>query len=161
MAPVRSRRVEGGTAVISRSSGPSRAAAPTRTQSSISRPLQHPQKKAKFTKSQEKDDSSGLCYEILFQIQKWRCWICVSCLELCVWLSLLFVWLAEPGLMVSSELVASVQSLVNVLQQQIISNSHQDATDTQEARLTQNLPKENVITYFISSWRFSKMRILQ
>ncbi|XP_041798678.1 centrosomal protein of 162 kDa isoform X2 [Chelmon rostratus] len=109
VAPVRSRRVEGGTAVISRSSGPSRAAAPTRTQSSISRPLQHPQKKAKFTKSQEKDDSS------------------------------------EPGLMVSSELVASVQSLVNVLQQQIISNSHQDATDTQEARLTQNLPKENTV----------------
>ncbi|XP_044063040.1 centrosomal protein of 162 kDa isoform X2 [Siniperca chuatsi] len=55
----------------------------------------------------------------------------------------------EPGLKVSSELVASVQSLVAVLQQQIDTSSHQDATHTQEvrgpqeSRLTHHLPKKN------------------
>ncbi|XP_045895582.1 centrosomal protein of 162 kDa-like isoform X1 [Micropterus dolomieu] len=55
---------------------------------------------------------------------------------------------AEAGLNVSSELVASVQSLVAVLQQQIDTSSHQDATDTQdirglqETRLTHHLPKK-------------------
>ncbi|XP_075961466.1 centrosomal protein of 162 kDa isoform X1 [Anarhichas minor] len=42
---------------------------------------------------------------------------------------------AEPGLRVSGELVASVQSLVAVLQQQIGTSGHQDAT-----RLTHRLP---------------------
>ncbi|KAI3361532.1 hypothetical protein L3Q82_013681 [Scortum barcoo] len=55
----------------------------------------------------------------------------------------------EAGLKVSSELVASVQSLVAVLQQQIDTSSHQDVTDTQEVRgpqqteLTHHLPKNN------------------
>ncbi|XP_026228941.1 centrosomal protein of 162 kDa-like isoform X2 [Anabas testudineus] len=40
---------------------------------------------------------------------------------------------AESGVKVSSELLASVQSLVAVLQQQIHSSSHQDPADTQEA----------------------------
>ncbi|XP_076593751.1 centrosomal protein of 162 kDa isoform X3 [Chaetodon auriga] len=111
VAPVRGRRgVEGGTAVISRSAGLSRATATTRAQPSISRPLQHPQKRNKSTKSQEKDDNT-----------------------------------ADPGLKVSSELVASVQSLVTVLQQQMITSSPQDATDTQEARLTHDLPKDNTV----------------
>ncbi|XP_070822577.1 centrosomal protein of 162 kDa isoform X5 [Chaetodon trifascialis] len=109
VAPVRGRRVEGGTAVISRSAGLSRATATTRAQPSISRPVQHPQKKTKPTKSQEKDDNT------------------------------------EPGLKVSSELVASVQSLVTVLQQQMIISSPQDAADTQEARLTHVLPKDNTV----------------
>ncbi|XP_076593753.1 centrosomal protein of 162 kDa isoform X5 [Chaetodon auriga] len=110
VAPVRGRRgVEGGTAVISRSAGLSRATATTRAQPSISRPLQHPQKRNKSTKSQEKDDNT------------------------------------DPGLKVSSELVASVQSLVTVLQQQMITSSPQDATDTQEARLTHDLPKDNTV----------------
>ncbi|XP_039973965.1 centrosomal protein of 162 kDa isoform X2 [Xiphias gladius] len=43
----------------------------------------------------------------------------------------------EPGLKVSSELVASVQSLVAVIQQQINTNSHQ------ETKLTHHLPKNN------------------
>ncbi|XP_042346714.1 centrosomal protein of 162 kDa isoform X2 [Plectropomus leopardus] len=43
----------------------------------------------------------------------------------------------EAGLRVSSELVASVQSLVAVLQQQIGTNSHQEATDAQEVRASQ------------------------
>ncbi|XP_031724500.1 centrosomal protein of 162 kDa isoform X10 [Anarrhichthys ocellatus] len=48
---------------------------------------------------------------------------------------------AEPGLRVSGELVASVQSLVAVLQQQIGTSSHQDATDAQEVtRLIHRLP---------------------
>ncbi|XP_068426865.1 centrosomal protein of 162 kDa isoform X2 [Clinocottus analis] len=47
----------------------------------------------------------------------------------------------EPGLKVSSELVASVQSLVAVLQQQIDTSSHQDATDAQEVpKPTHRLP---------------------
>eukprot|EP00064_Thunnus_orientalis_P000540 superscaffoldBa00000027_g541 len=55
----------------------------------------------------------------------------------------------EPGVKVSSELVASVQSLVTVLQQQIDTSSRQDATDSQEvrspqgSRLTQHLPKKS------------------
>lgn len=51
----------------------------------------------------------------------------------------------------SSELVASVQSLVAVLQQQIDTSSHQDVTDTdaivrgpQETRLMHHLPDNNV-----------------
>ncbi|KAK9513209.1 hypothetical protein VZT92_026761 [Zoarces viviparus] len=48
---------------------------------------------------------------------------------------------SEPGLRVSGELVASVQSLVAVLQQQIGTSGHQDATDAQEVtRLTHRLP---------------------
>ncbi|XP_051263216.1 centrosomal protein of 162 kDa isoform X2 [Dicentrarchus labrax] len=55
---------------------------------------------------------------------------------------------AEVGLKVSSELVASVQSLVAVLQQQIDTSSHQDAADTQEVRGPQetrqtHLPKDS------------------
>ncbi|XP_039662293.1 centrosomal protein of 162 kDa isoform X2 [Perca fluviatilis] len=56
---------------------------------------------------------------------------------------------AEPGLKASSELVASVQSLVAVLQQQIDTSSHRDATATQEVRgpqetrPTQHLPYNN------------------
>ncbi|XP_034384986.1 centrosomal protein of 162 kDa isoform X2 [Cyclopterus lumpus] len=96
---VRGSRVEG------RTSGLSRAAASSKTQPSVSRPLQHPREKAKVTKSQEKEDYT------------------------------------EPGLKVSSELVASVQSLVAVLQQQVDTSSHQDATDAQEVtRLTHRLP---------------------
>ncbi|XP_034730618.1 centrosomal protein of 162 kDa isoform X2 [Etheostoma cragini] len=114
VAPMRGRRVEGRTAVTSRSSGLSRSAATARTQSSVSRPLQHPRETAKFTKSKEKDDNT-----------------------------------AEPSLKASSELVASVQSLVAVLQQQIDTGSYQDATDTQEVRgpqetsQTQRLPYNN------------------
>ncbi|CAJ1061874.1 centrosomal protein of 162 kDa isoform X3 [Xyrichtys novacula] len=52
-ASVRGRRVEGRTAVTSRSSGMSRAAATTKTQTTASRPLQA---KSKVTKSQEKED---------------------------------------------------------------------------------------------------------
>ncbi|XP_036931235.1 centrosomal protein of 162 kDa isoform X5 [Acanthopagrus latus] len=50
---------------------------------------------------------------------------------------------AEPGVKVSSELVASVQSLVAVLQQQIDTSSHQDATHTLEARQAHSLPQDN------------------
>ncbi|XP_037641292.1 centrosomal protein of 162 kDa isoform X3 [Sebastes umbrosus] len=114
VAPGRGRRAEGRTAVTSRSSGLSRAAAAAKSQSSVSHPLQHPREKNKFTKSQDKDADT-----------------------------------AEPGVKVSSELVASVQSLVAVLQQQMDTSSHQDATDTQEGRgppqtrLTHHLPNNN------------------
>ncbi|XP_070690850.1 centrosomal protein of 162 kDa isoform X2 [Pempheris klunzingeri] len=115
VAPVRGRRVEGRTALSSRSSGLSRAAAAAaaKPQSSVSHPLQHPQERAKFRKSQEKDDRT------------------------------------EPGLRVSSELVASVQSLVAVIQQQIDTSSHQDAADAhnvrspQGTRLMHHPPKDN------------------
>ncbi len=67
VAPVRGRRVEGRTAVTSRPSGLSRAAAAkAKTQSSVSCPLQHPQEKAKLTKSPEKDDYTG--YHLFFKI---------------------------------------------------------------------------------------------
>nr|XP_046255811.1 centrosomal protein of 162 kDa isoform X2 [Scatophagus argus] len=108
VAPVRGRRVEGRAAVTSKSAGPSRPAAPARTQSSASRPLQHPQERAKLTKSPKKDNYT------------------------------------EPGLKVSNELVASVQSLVAVLQQQRDTNSHRHATDTQKTTgETYHLPKDN------------------
>ncbi|XP_027132987.1 centrosomal protein of 162 kDa isoform X1 [Larimichthys crocea] len=107
VAPVRGRRVEGRAAVTSRSSGLSRVAVTARSQSSVSRPVQHPQDKARFTKSQEKEGYT------------------------------------EPGLNASSELVASVQSLVAVLQQQIDTGGRQDAADTPEASLTHHLPKDN------------------
>ncbi|XP_070767902.1 centrosomal protein of 162 kDa [Enoplosus armatus] len=109
VAPGRGRRVEGTTAVTSR---PSRTAPTAKTQPSVSYPLQRPREKAKFTKSQEKDD-----------------------------------YTAEPGPKTSSELVASVQSLVAVLQQQIDTSSHPNAADTQEVRgpretrLMHQLPK--------------------
>ncbi|XP_030250867.1 centrosomal protein of 162 kDa isoform X6 [Sparus aurata] len=97
VSSVRGRRVERGIAP------------PSRAQSAVSRPLQHAQEKAKFTKSQGKDEHT-----------------------------------AEPGVKVSSELVASVQSLVAVLQQQIDTSSHhQDATHTLEARQAHSLPEDN------------------
>ncbi|KAL3060821.1 hypothetical protein OYC64_015209 [Pagothenia borchgrevinki] len=107
VAPVRGRRVEGRTG-----GGACRAAA-AKTQTSVPRPLQHPQEKAKSSKNQPKDDHT------------------------------------DPGVRVSSELVASVQSLVAVLQQQIHTGSHQEATHTQEVRspqetgLTHHLPNKN------------------
>ncbi|KAL7394319.1 hypothetical protein ABVT39_024209 [Epinephelus coioides] len=114
VASVRGRRVEGRAAVTSRLSGLSRTAAPAKTHSSVSRPLQEPREKIKVTKTQEKEDYT------------------------------------EAGLKVSSELVASVQSLVAVLQQQIDTSSHQDVTDTdaivrgpQETRLMHHLPDNN------------------
>lgn len=51
----------------------------------------------------------------------------------------------------SGELVASVQSLVAVLQQQIDTGNDQDAVDIQEAKMTRRLPKDNVITLSLSS----------
>ncbi|XP_033497664.1 centrosomal protein of 162 kDa isoform X1 [Epinephelus lanceolatus] len=115
VASVRGRRVEGRAAVTSRLSGLSRTAAPAKTHSSVSRPLQQPREKINVTKTQEKED-----------------------------------YTAEAGLKVSSELVASVQSLVAVLQQQIDTSSHQDVTDTdaivrgpQETRLMHHLPDNN------------------
>ncbi|XP_029307790.1 centrosomal protein of 162 kDa isoform X4 [Cottoperca gobio] len=105
VAPVRGRRAKGRPAGTSRSSGLSRAAATTKTQPSVSCPLQHPQEKDNYT--------------------------------------------AEPGVKVSSELVASVQSLVSVLQQQIDISIHQEVTGTQEVRgpqetrLTDHPPNNN------------------
>ncbi|XP_044215728.1 centrosomal protein of 162 kDa isoform X1 [Thunnus albacares] len=116
VAAGRGRRAEGRTAVTSRSTGLSRAAAATaKSQSSVSHSLQHAREKNKSTMSQDKDDCNY----------------------------------TEPGVKVSSELVASVQSLVTVLQQQIDTSSRQDATDSQEvrgpqgSRLTQHLPKKS------------------
>ncbi|XP_051810912.1 centrosomal protein of 162 kDa isoform X2 [Acanthochromis polyacanthus] len=57
---------------------------------------------------------------------------------------------AESGLKVSSELVASVQSLVAILQQQIDTSTHQDAAQEvrglQETREIQHLPQFNLQT---------------
>uniref|UniRef100_A0A3B5A8C2 Centrosomal protein of 162 kDa n=1 Tax=Stegastes partitus TaxID=144197 RepID=A0A3B5A8C2_9TELE len=50
---------------------------------------------------------------------------------------------AESSLKVSSELVASVQSLVAVLQQQIDTSSHQEVRGLQETRVTQHFPQTN------------------
>ncbi|KAK1895901.1 hypothetical protein KUDE01_021352, partial [Dissostichus eleginoides] len=103
VAPVRGRRVEGRTG-----GGACRAtAAAAKTQTSVPRPLQHPQEKAKSSKNQPKDDHT-----------------------------------ADPGVRVSSELVASVQSLVAVLQQQIHTGSHQEATHTQEREEERSLVEE-------------------
>lgn len=90
-----------------------------------------------------------LCFRELMCPPLWICsylhhaaWSCVTDV------SFMFVWLAEPGVKVSSELVASVQSLVAVLQQQIDTSSHQDATHTLEARQAHSLPQDNVIHFF-------------
>nr|XP_020514652.1 centrosomal protein of 162 kDa-like isoform X2 [Labrus bergylta] len=59
VSQIRGRRVEGRTAVTSRSAGSSRAAAAAaaaKTQSNASRPLQHPHGRAKVTWSQEKEN---------------------------------------------------------------------------------------------------------
>ena len=80
-------------------------------------------------------------------------WSCVP--DKMVLITFFFLCLADPGVRVSSELVASVQSLVAVLQQQIHTGSHQEATHTQEVRspqetrLTHHLPNKNVGKYFI------------
>lgn len=52
---------------------------------------------------------------------------------------------------VSSELVASVQSLVTVLQQQIDTDGHQGAANTQEVTLAHHRLTHTVIKSFISS----------
>uniref|UniRef100_A0A7N9AVL2 Centrosomal protein of 162 kDa n=1 Tax=Mastacembelus armatus TaxID=205130 RepID=A0A7N9AVL2_9TELE len=99
VASVRGRKVQGRTAMTSRSTGISSSTAATaKTQSSISRSLPH-SVKGKPTHSNEKDD-----------------------------------YTAESGLNVSSELVASVQSLVAVLQQQIDPSSYQGNTHAQDVR---------------------------
>ncbi|KAM7420107.1 hypothetical protein PAMA_014693 [Pampus argenteus] len=108
VAAVRGRRVEGRTAMTSRSTALSRPAVTAKSQSSVS---QHPREKAKTTVSQEKDDCGY----------------------------------TEPGLKVSSELVASVQSLVTVLQQQIDTSSHKDAPDSQSVRG----PQEITLTHLL------------
>ncbi|KAM7382365.1 hypothetical protein PAMP_002096 [Pampus punctatissimus] len=108
VAAVRGSRVEGRTAVTSRSTGLSRAAVTAKSQSTVS---QRPREKAKTTVSQEKDDCGY----------------------------------TEPGLKVSSELVASVQSLVTVLQQQIDTSNHKDATDSQSVRG----PQETTLTHLL------------
>ncbi|KAM6995229.1 centrosomal protein of 162 kDa [Tautogolabrus adspersus] len=57
VAQIRGRRVEGRTAVTSRSAGSSRAAAAAaKTQTNVSRPLQHQQGRAKVTWSQDKEN---------------------------------------------------------------------------------------------------------
>lgn len=92
----------------------------------------------------------------------WRCGINESCLELrvsCVFYVCLFE-IAEPGVKVSSELVASVQSLVAVLQQQIDTSGDQGAADTQAARLERHLPKDNVIKHFIHLQLFLLVRTM-
>lgn len=48
---------------------------------------------------------------------------------------------------VSSGLVASVQSLVAILQQQIDTNSHQTPAGSQNATTLQNLPTDNVMHF--------------
>lgn len=48
---------------------------------------------------------------------------------------------------VSSGLVASVQSLVAILQQQIDTNSHQTPAGSQDAATLQNLPTDNVMHF--------------
>uniref|UniRef100_A0A8C2Z068 Centrosomal protein of 162 kDa n=1 Tax=Cyclopterus lumpus TaxID=8103 RepID=A0A8C2Z068_CYCLU len=74
----------------------------------------------------------------------------------------LFVRLAEPGLKVSSELVASVQSLVAVLQQQVDTSSHQDATDAQEVtRLTHREDDEGSLVEELRGQLAHKERELQ
>ncbi|XP_030580549.1 centrosomal protein of 162 kDa isoform X2 [Archocentrus centrarchus] len=108
VAPVRGRRVDGRTAVTSRSSGISRSSATAaKSLSSGSHFSQHPQR-AKSTKNQEKD-----------------CWDSA----------------AEPDVKVRNELVASVQSLVAVLQQQIDTTKQQDSAQEVRGARLKHLPQ--------------------
>lgn len=63
--------------------------------------------------------------------------------------------LVEPGVTVRNELVASVQSLVAVLQQQIDATKHQDsAQEVRETRLEQHPPQISVRKYCLCRFSF-------
>lgn len=139
MSPVKGRRVEGRTAVTSRTSGRGRAAATTRTQSAVPCPPRSPQEKPKVTKSQEKDDYAGFCS---FSSHLTAC---LFRLEMGKWTSVVYVSFTELGMTVSSGLVASVQSLVAVLQQQVDTSGHQFPADSQKSTPGHHPPKDNVM----------------
>lgn len=139
MSPVKGRRVEGRTAATSRTSGRGRAAATTRTQSAGPCPPWSPQEKPKVTKSQEKDDYAGFVH---FSSHLTSCHFR---LEMEKWTSVVYVSFTELGMTVSSGLVASVQSLVAVLQQQVDTGGHRFPADSQKAITEHHPPKDNVM----------------
>lgn len=67
------------------------------------------------------------------------------CLEMGKWTSVVYVSFTELGMTVSSGLVASVQSLVAVLQQQVDTSGHQVHSDSLKATLGQHPPEDNVM----------------
>lgn len=62
-------------------------------------------------------------------------------------LSFVLSFFTDLGMTVSSGLVASVQSLVAILQQQIDTNSHQTPAGSQNATTLQNLLTDNVMHF--------------
>lgn len=132
MTPVKTRRVEGRTGMTPRTSGRGRTAATARTPSAVPRPAQQSQEKNN-DKSHDQDDSGGL---VLFQPVK------LPVRDITSYVLSVF---PDLGVTVSSGLVASVQSLVAILQRQIDTSSHQTPADSQNASTSQTLPTDNVI----------------
>lgn len=108
----------------SRTSGRGRAAATARSQSAVPRPAQQSQEKNK-DQSQDQDDAGGFALlqpiklHVLFIIREVT--------------SLVLSFFPDLGVAVSSGLVASVQSLVAVLQQQVDTSGHQPPADSHSA----------------------------
>lgn len=103
-----------------------------RTPSAVPRPAQQSQEKNK-DKSHDQDDGGGL---VLFQPVK------LPARDITWYVLSVF---SDLGVTASSGLVASVQSLVAILQQQIDTSSHQTPADSQNASTLQTLPTDNVI----------------
>lgn len=82
--------------------------------------------------------------EVLFYSRLWqfKFWISKEITSFILSLS------PDLGATVSSGLVASVQSLVAILQQQVDTNDHQTPADPQNSTTLQNLPTDNVIYTF-------------
>lgn len=81
--------------------------------------------------------------EVLFYSRPWKSRFLISKKII----SFVLSFFPDLGVTVSSGLVASVQSLVAILQQQIDTNGHQTPADSQNATTLQNVPADNVISY--------------
>lgn len=140
MSPGKTRRGEGRTGVTSRTSGRGRTAATPRAQPAAPRPAQQSQERSKV-KCQERHGGGGavplrpLEPHVSFTFkEKNRPFVLPV--------------FAHFGMAVSSGLVASVQSLVAILQQQVDTSSHQQTpADSQTAATLQNLPTDNVMHF--------------
>lgn len=75
------------------------------------------------------------------------------------WTSVVSVSFTELGMTVSSGLVASVQSLVAVLQQQVDNSGHQVPADSQKATPGHHPPEDNVM-YKLYLQRFKSLSII-
>lgn len=137
VSSVKTRRVEGRTGITPKTSGRSRTATTTRTQPAVPPPGLRSQEKNK-EQNQDQDDGGGL---ILFQPNELHVPLIIEKIPPSVLSSF-----SDVGITVSSGLVASVQSLVATLQQQIDTSVHQTPADSQKGTSSQDLPTDNVIS---------------